>query len=396
MTRGELADHLRDVGAIEWAQRDDAVVRAQAPRRSELGPRGREDEHRRLRAALGERLHQIERGRVGPVQVLERERDGLRTRPGEKPRDQRRELPSPELLGRQIGGAARRRRDVDKRRNERRMFGGIETDQLQCVLEIGEALARGRVGVAETLAAPFGDRVQRRILQQLRRREFGPGVRRLAEARVKLLDEPRLADPGLADDLHELSLTGPRALPAPRQEVKLLRTPHQRGWRSRAAAPPAAARAHDAIKRHRRRHALERVRADVLGDEQPGDLALHGCGGDDRTRIGHALRTGGDIRRLAEHFARRVHHHRAGIEADAGGELRRARSISGVEFSQGALDREGGAHRALGVVLLCLRIAEERHQPVAELLQHMPAERSHRLRGFVEICAYEVAPILGV
>ena len=72
----------------------------------------------------------------------------------------RRDLPA-----RQIGGAARRRRDVDKRRNERRMFGRVETDQLQCVLEVGEALARQAFGAAETLAAPFGDRVQRRILQ---------------------------------------------------------------------------------------------------------------------------------------------------------------------------------------------------------------------------------------
>src|SRR5580693_8389305 len=44
MANGEFANHLRDVGAIERAQRDDAVVGAQAPWRSELGPRGREDE----------------------------------------------------------------------------------------------------------------------------------------------------------------------------------------------------------------------------------------------------------------------------------------------------------------------------------------------------------------
>ena len=45
-----------------------------------------------------------------------------------------------------------------------------------------------------------------------------------------------------------------------------------------------------------------------------------------------------------------------------------------------ALDRERGPHRALGVVLLRLRIAEERHQPVAELLQDMAAETRHRMR----------------
>ena len=53
-------------------------------------------------------------------------------------------------------------------------------------------------------------------------------------------------------------------------------------------------------------------------------------------------------------------------------------------------------HGALGVVLLRVRIAEEGHQPVAELLQHMPAEAGHRRRGFVEIGVDEVAPVFGV
>ena len=34
-------------------------------------------QQRRLRAALGESLRQIERGRVGPLQILESEHDGL-------------------------------------------------------------------------------------------------------------------------------------------------------------------------------------------------------------------------------------------------------------------------------------------------------------------------------
>ncbi len=118
---------------------------------------------------------------------------------------------------RQVDGAAGRQGDVDERRNERRMFGGIEADQLQGILEVGEALGGRRVGVAETLASPFGDRVQRRILQQLRRRKFGPGVRHLAEPGVELLDEPRLADAGLADDLHELALAGEGALQSSRE-----------------------------------------------------------------------------------------------------------------------------------------------------------------------------------
>jgi hypothetical protein len=55
---GELADHKRDVGAIEGAGRNDAMVGAQAPRRSKLRPRRGEEKERRLRAAFGKRSHE--------------------------------------------------------------------------------------------------------------------------------------------------------------------------------------------------------------------------------------------------------------------------------------------------------------------------------------------------
>ena len=47
--------------------------------------------------------------------------------------------------------------------------------------------------------------------------------------------------------------------------------------------------------------------------------------------------------------------------------------VAGVELGERALDRERGAHRALGVVLLRDRVAEEGHQPVTELFKHMAA-----------------------
>ena len=205
MASGEFADHLRDVGAIEGAQRDDAVMGAQAPGRAEFRPRCRDDEQRCLRAALGESLHQIERGRVGPVQVLEREHDRLRPRAGENPRRQRRQLPAPQFLRRELRRAVLGQRDVDQRCEQRCVFGRVEADQPKRILEVGEALFAGWIG-AEPLTAPLGDRVQRRILQQLRRRPFDPGVRRLAEPRAKLLDKPRLADAGFADHERELAL----------------------------------------------------------------------------------------------------------------------------------------------------------------------------------------------
>ena len=216
MASGEFADHKRDVGAIERAERDDAVVGAQAPGRAKLGPRGREDEHRRLRAALGEGLHEVERGRVGPVQVLERERDSLRARPGEKPCRQRRQLPAPQFLRRQFRRAFLGQRDIDQRRDQRRIFGCVEADEPKRILEVGEAPV-GRLIPAEALAAPFDDRVQGRVLQELRRREFDKGVGRLPKRRAKLLDQTRLADAGFADDERELARAAARPLPAARQ-----------------------------------------------------------------------------------------------------------------------------------------------------------------------------------
>ena len=139
------------------------------------------------------------------------------------------------------------------------------------------------------------------------------------------------------------------------------------------------------------------MRAFVLDDEQPGRLPLHARGDEHRPRLGRRLHPRRDIGRLAEHFAGRVDHDGAGLEPDAGGKLGRARSgVPGVELGERALDGERGAHRAFGVVLLRLRVAEQRHQPVAELLQHMAAKPRHRRRGFVEIGADQIAPVLRV
>ena len=42
--------------------------------------------------------------------------------------------------------------------------------------------------------------------------------------------------------------------------------------------------------------------------------------------------------------------------------------VPGVEVGKRSLDRERRPHGALGIVLLRLRVAEERHEAVAELL----------------------------
>jgi hypothetical protein len=104
-----------------------------------------------------------------------------------------------------------------------------------------------------------------------------------------------------------------------------------------------------------------------------------------------------DIWRLAEHFALRIDHDGPHVEADAGGKLRRVlASVAGVDLGEGALDGERGANGPFGVVLLRLRITKQGHQPVAEPLQHMPAEgRDGRLRR-IEIGVDQVTPVLRV
>ena len=247
----------------------------------------------------------------------------MRPRGRQNPCRHRRQLPAAQLLWREFRRPILWQEDIDQRREQGRVFGWVQADQTQSILEVGQALFGGQVR-AEALAAPFGDRMQRRILQQLRRRPLDPGVRRLAEAAVKLLHQPRLAQAGLADDQRELALAFARALPAPGEKIELLLAPDERRQSARPAAPAAAARAHDAIERHRRRHPLELVLAAVLRHEQSGGLPLdRGCD-EDRAGLGGALDPRGDIGRIAEHFARCVDHHLPGIKADPRGKLRRA------------------------------------------------------------------------
>ena len=167
-------------------------------------------------------------------------------------------------------------------------------------------------------------------------------------------------------------------------------------WRCPDAAS-AAARPHQPEQRRRLGHALERVGAALLGDKQTGDLALHSRRDHDRARLGQRLHPRRDIGDVAVNLARRIDHHRAGFDPDAGGELRLAAAgILAVQLGKRALDRQRRPRCAFGVVLLRHRIAEQRHQPVAELLGDMAAHLRHRRRGGIEISADQVAPLLGI
>ena len=86
-----------------------------------------------------------------------------------------------------------------------------------------------------------------------------------------------------------------------------------------AGTASAAARPHQPEQSHRLRHALERMRAALFRDEQPGDLALHPRRDQNRARLGQRLHPRRDIGDVAVNLARRIHHRRTGFEPDAGG-----------------------------------------------------------------------------
>ena len=221
------------------------------------------------------------------------------------------------------------------------------------------------------------------------------GVRRLPQPVMKLLDQARFAEPRLTDDQHQLAVALPRPLPAPHQHRHLVVAADQRRELAGAGASSAAARADDPEQNRRLGYTFQRVRAALFRHEQSGDLALHPRRDQHRAWLGERLHTRGDVRYVPVDFSGRIHHRWTSLKANAGGEHRLAGAgILAVKLRQRSLDRKCRPRRALGIVLLCDRIAEQHHQSVAQLLGDVAAHFAHRRRGGVEIGADQVAPFL--
>ena len=160
---------------------------------------------------------------------------------------------------------------------------------------------------------------------------------------------------------------------------KLRLAPDERRERARPAAPSGSTGAHQAIERDRPRHTLQLMGTPVLDDEQPRDLPLHGSG-TARLRARQPLPRGATFG--ASPNTSPV------ASTTTGPKSRPRRAANSWQIPTGVLDverferRENGDRRAggpLGVVLLGARIAEQSHQTVAELLQHMAGHTASRL-----------------
>ena len=136
------------------------------------------------------------------------------------------------------------------------------------------AAAPARLRDPEPDAAPFGDRMQRRILQELRRTEFDLGVRGFAKPGAKLFERARTCRFRLTADQHELSF------PARTRSQRRARTTRSssrptKGVRTRAPVlrrPPAGGH-----ERKGQRHS-DRALAFALADGE----RLDGLGGIDQ------------------------------------------------------------------------------------------------------------------
>ena len=186
--------------------------------------------------------------------------------------------------------------------------------------------------------------------------------------------DPRLADPGLAGQHDHVALALARPAPALDQERALLLAADQRA--------EAGVQGLEAIHRAQAMHPadpdrlgepLELLRRQVLAVEQIADQAPRGRADHDLARLRQLLQPGREVRRGADHRLllggalpdQIADHHEPGGDADPHlqGELG-----PGRQLVHRLHQVERGAHGALGILLVRLRVAEVRQHAVAHVL----------------------------
>ena len=207
-----------------------------APGRPKFKPGRRQKENGRLRAAIAERMHEIDRRRVEPLQVLKDENERLVAGAGDRPFDHRRQLPATNFLRREAWQALMRNRDVDQRRKQGSVCRGIELDCGEDRFELGQPQLWRDLRTAEPRARPPEDRMERRVLQQLRRTPFDPRMWPLGQLAAKLFNQPGFADAGLTDNQDELSGAGKSGFRTASQDCEVLFAADERGEKPGASS----------------------------------------------------------------------------------------------------------------------------------------------------------------
>ena len=400
---GHVLHHDRDVLARQAVQHDLRHVRAQRPRRAEVGPVRQQQQQPGARRMFDEQAEEFERRRVAPVQVFDHAVDRLFGGLLQKPGDQGfvhglllllRGAAQPRIAIRVR--QRQQRRENGQHRVEREMLLGEPARQLfefpfrrLVGLEIEDALQEVDQWIERAAPVVGGAAVFDHSCPTARGYALG-----------QRLDETGLADAGFAADQHDLPMPFLGLLPAFPQDAELLLAPGQRReaglqrYLERTARPGIC---DDPIGLDRLGHAAQAPGAQVLCHEQPAHELVRIGADVQRAGRGRGLEPcrdvwhrAGDVHRVAADLAG---HDQPGMRADAHLQRMFEPRRELLDFLD---DVEPGVQRARRVVLVRHRIAEERQHAVAEILRDVAGVVKNDPCAPLVIDAQDVAPLFGV
>ena len=345
------------------------------------------DQQQRRAHPLGEVLDRVEHSVVGPVDVLEGDHHRLARGHRLDSGSQRGEERLAQALGVLAGrGQLARDLEADQPADQGGLALGLllhvcalAAEQVERVLAQLAPRLLGGVGVddAALLAQHLAQRPEHDPAAVGKAASGPEGGRRgpRAELVLQLAQHARLADAGLANQRDEVR----RALELHALEDRLERrqllaaADERRLARGcRAAGGLLGAHGDRLPGGHGLGFALEVQRLQLVVVDRAGGVA-HGALADGHAaRAGGALQPGGDVHRVADDgvvLPDRAGQHLAGVDAHAQVELDALGEVL-VHLAHGGLHAEAGAHRALLVVLVGDRRAEDRHDVVADVLVH--------------------------
>ena len=332
-------DHRADVLGREPVELDRLVG---PPRRLELGPVRGHTQDRDAEQAAGDPAEQLDRRRIGPMQVLHHEQ----LRVGH---DQRLELA-------QDRGAGVERREVGA---------------LDHVVDLQDGIERRAA-------------VMRRALPDLRR----------ADVIGQRADQPALPDARLARDVDDRAVSAGGLRPRRLEPRELRVAAHHRLHRT--AVQPAAGEPQHPVHADRLRDAPELLLP--LGGqlEMALDQRARGVTDQDRARRGDRFQALGDMRRRADDAALQQRVARACLARDHDAAVQADAHLDAHVQPRDLLDdRQPGVHGAVRVVLVRPRVAEVRQQPVAGPLRDPAVVALDRPGARVLVRRQDLAEVLG-
>jgi hypothetical protein len=371
-----LGDHVLDVGLLEPSELQRRQIRRAHPRQREFVAECQNEQQAKLVGQPDREPEQLERGRIGPMQILD---DADHRRLGAQALqalDQRGKRIAPQLLRcpveRRIVSVGGDRQQVRKQRHECRRLQIAAPEQR---FELAQPLVVAIAGAE--LRRPLqlrDDRIERAGAMMRRALIAQPDVRLRRDPLIEeMRRKPRLADAGLAANQHDLALAAPGPLLALGQALEFMLAADEPG-EARGAVGFEAARERRWTLHHRDfdrlAESLDRTRAEFAQLKQIAEQPARRGRDDDGAGFGEGLHPRRKVRRLANHLepARSAlcdeiaDDDEPGRNPDPHLEPQTRLHVDGLDRGG---DLEPGANRALGIVLVSGWIAEIGQDAVA-------------------------------